>query len=140
MKIDLNKLNVYNKIDVDDDVTINKELYQNTDVRDIKNLHIKGIISINVSDEIEADLDVEGTFILPCAITLEDVEYNFTTKIEEIWGKFNDFYENVKNNLDISPIIWENIVSEVPIKVVKEGVSINNLKGNGWEVVSEDMS
>ncbi|MDE5631048.1 MAG: DUF177 domain-containing protein [Bacilli bacterium] len=138
MKIDLNRLNAYNIISVDNDITINKELYQNTDVRDIKDLHIKGNISINISDEIELDLDVSGVFILPCAITLEDVEYKFTTKIEEIWGKFNDFYDNYKNNLDICPIIWENIVSEVPMRVVKEGINSDNLNGDGWELVSSD--
>lgn len=138
MKIDLNKLNVYNKLEVDGYISMDPKIYENTEIRDIKNLHIKGIISINISDEIVADLDVSGTFILPCAITLEDVEYNFTTKIEEIWGKFNDFYENVKNNLDICPIIWENIVSEVPMRVVKDGIDTKNLNGNGWELVSSD--
>lgn len=138
MKIDLNRLNAYNIINVDNDIIIDKKLYQNTDVRDIKNLHIKGDISINISDEVVVDLEVSGVFILPCAITLEDVEYQFTTKIEEIWGKFNDFYDNYKNNLDICPIIWENIVSEVPMRVVKEGIKIDNLNGDGWELVSSD--
>lgn len=138
MKIDLNKLNVYNKLEVDGYIKMDPKIYENTEIRDIKDLHIKGIISINISDEIVADLDVSGTFVLPCAITLEDVEYNFTTKIEEIWGKFNDFYENVKNNLDICPIIWENIVSEVPMRVVKDGIDTKNLNGNGWELVSSD--
>ncbi len=138
MKIDLNKLNVYNVINVDDDVIMDKEFYQNTDVRDIKNLHIQGRIFINISDEIETDLEVSGVFILPCAVTLEDVEYQFTTKIEEICGKFNDFYDKFKNNLDICPIIWENIVSEVPMRVVKEGINMDNLNGDGWELVSSD--
>lgn len=138
MKIDLNKLNVYNKVSVDNDIVLDKELYQSTDIRDIKDLHVSGEITINISDEIVADLDVSGIFILPCAITLEDVEYKFTTKIDEIWGKFNDFYENVKNNLDICPIIWENIVSEVPMRVVKDGVDTKDLNGDGWELVSSD--
>lgn len=138
MKIDLNKLNAFNKIELDEDIVMNPEVYANTEVRDIKNLYVMGIIFINVSDEIEVDLEVGGTFILPCAITLEDVPYNFTTKIEEIWGKFNDFYENVKNNLDICPIIWENIVSEVPMRVVKDGVDTKNLNGEGWELVSSE--
>ncbi|MCX4365059.1 MAG: hypothetical protein OSJ70_04735 [Bacilli bacterium] len=138
MKIDLNRLNAYNIVNVDSDIVLDKELYKNTDIRDIKNLHIKGDISINISDEIEMDLEVSGVFILPCAITLEDVEYQFTTKIEEICGKFNDFYDLFKNNLDICPIIWENIVSEVPMRVVKEGINIDDLNGDGWELVSSD--
>ena len=138
MKIDLNKLNAYNVVNLDEDIIMGESLYTNTEVRDIKDLHIKGDISINISDEVVVDLEVSGIFILPCAITLGDVEYQFTTRIEEICGKFNDFYDKCKNNLDICPIIWENIVSEVPMRVVKEGVNTQNLNGDGWELVTSD--
>ena len=59
MKIDLNRLNAYNIVNVDSDIVLDKELYKNTDIRDIKNLHIKGDISINISDEIEMDLEAK---------------------------------------------------------------------------------
>lgn len=138
MKIDLNKLNVYNRVTIDDDIILDRELYEKTEIRDIVDLHAVGEIRINISDEIVFDLEVSGKFILPCAVTLEDVSYPFTTKIEEICGKFNDFYEKAKNNLDICPIIWENIVSEVPMRVVKEGIDTQNINGDGWELVSSD--
>lgn len=138
MKIDLFKLNNYGSIAIDEDIIFSKDYYEKMDIRDIKNTHVKGSLKINYADELECSLDVKGIFVLPCAITLEDVLYEFSTKIEENLGNFNNFYDKNKNTLDILSFIWENIVSEVPIRVVKDGVVVNNVSGNGWELVSED--
>lgn len=137
MKIDLFKLNNYNYLDIDEFVDFPSDFYRNMDVREIKDVKATGTISINNLDEIETNLEVSGTFILPCAITLEDVLYDFKTNIEEILGNFNDFYLKNKNTLDILPFLWENIVSEVPMRVVKEGISVTKTYGDGWELVSE---
>ena len=138
MKIDLFKLNNFNKLDIDSDVVFDSELYGTTDVKAKNNAHVSGRIIINVEDELEADLLVTGEFIVPCAVTLEDVSYKFEAKIEENLGKFEDFYNKNKNSLDILPVLWENVVLEVPIRVVKEGVSLTNMSGEGWELVSND--
>ncbi len=138
MKIDLFKLNNYNKLDVKESIVFPEEYYKNTDIRGIKDLEVEGEFTINYADELTCSLDVKGIFILGCAITLEDVLYPFSTKIEEIMGKFDNFYNKNKNSLDILPFIWENIVSEVPIKVVKEGIKEIKTSGDGWELVSED--
>ena len=44
--------------------------------------------------------------------------------------------DNINNNfyLDLSDILWENIVLEIPIKVVKEGVHLETSSGKGWSV------
>lgn len=138
MKIDLYKLNNNNYVSLDDDVLIPVDYYKNMDIRDIKNVHVNGNIRINDLDEIEVDLSVTGEFVLPCAITLEDVTYEFNTNVEENLGNFNDFYDKRQNALDILSLLWENIVSEVPIRVVKEGVSSQGINGEGWELVSSD--
>ena len=52
-------------------------------------------------------------------------------------GNLNDFYDKCQNTLDILPLLWENIVSEVPMRVVKEGISVTNISGDGWELISE---
>ena len=138
MKIDLFKLNNYNHLDVDGFVEFPEELYKNLDVRDIKDTKVTGEILINMEDEILLNLLVRGVFIMPCAVTLEDVPCDFEVNIEENIGKFNDFYKIPQNTLDILPFIWENIVSEVPIRVVKEGVKREFTHGNGWELISEE--
>ena len=138
MKIDLFKLNNYNHLDIDSELIFPEEMYKGTDVRNIKDARVSGYIDINLEDEMEVNFSVSGTFILPCAISLEDVPYDFLVNIEENLGKFDNFYKIGQNTLDILPFIWENIVSEVPIRVVKEGVTYKNTSGNGWELVSED--
>lgn len=138
MKIDLFKLNNFNSVSVDENISIPEEYDLNkAGIRKIENLHVSGTISIDYADEIVADLTVTGDFILPCAVSLEDVLYPINVKIEENMGKFEDFYNKNKNTLDILPFIWENIVSEVPIRVVKDEYKNFKQSGNGWEVISD---
>ena len=135
MKIDLNYLNRLGKIDVNQDVLIDESFYKDSDVRDLKNLHIEGTITINYEDEVVLNLNLKGIMILPCAISLEDVSYNFESNIEENLGKFDEIIKNNKNSLEISHILWENIVLEIPLRVVKEGVKPTNTSGDGWELI-----
>lgn len=138
MKMDLFKLNNFNSVSIDENISIPEEYDLNkAGIRKIENLHVSGIISIDFADEIVADLTVTGDFILPCAVSLEDVLYPINVKIEENMGKFEDFYNKNKNTLDILPFIWENIVSEVPIRVVKDEYKDFKQSGNGWEVISD---
>ena len=138
MKIDLFKLNNFNSVSIDENISIPEEYDLNkAGIRKIENLHVSGTISIDYADEIVTDLTVTGDFILPCAVSLEDVLYPINVKIEENMGKFEDFYNKNKNTLDILPFIWENIVSEVPIRVVKDEYKNFKQSGNGWEVISD---
>ena len=138
MKIDLFKLNNFNSVSIDENISIPEEYDLNkAGIRRIENLHVSGTISIDYADEIVTDLTVTGDFILPCAVSLEDVLYPINVKIEENMGKFEDFYNKNKNTLDILPFIWENIVSEVPIRVVKDEYKDFKQSGNGWEVISD---
>lgn len=138
MKIDLFKLNNFNSVSIDENISIPEEYDLNkAGIRKIENLHVSGTISIDYADEIVADLTITGDFILPCAVSLEDVLYPINVKIEENMGKFEDFYNKNKNTLDILPFIWENIVSEVPIRVVKDEYKDFKQSGNGWEVISD---
>ena len=135
MKIDLNYLNRFGKIDVNQDVLIDECFYKDTDVRNLKDLNVEGTISINYDDEVVLNLNLKGIMILPCAISLEDVSYNFETNIEDNLGKFDEIIKNNKNSLEISNILWENIVLEIPLRVVKEGVKPTNTSGDGWELI-----
>ena len=138
MNIDIIKLNNKNFVDVDEDITIPEEYLKGTQIRGTKNIHITGRVNIDSYEDVQVNLEVTGTFILGCAITLDDVDYDFTSTIEENMGQFQEILNKRTNYLDILPIIWENIVLEVPIRVVKEGVKDINLHGNGWELVSNE--
>ncbi len=138
MNIDIIKLNNKNFLDIDEDITIPEEYLKGTQVRGTKDIHVTGRISIDSYEDVQVNLEVNGIFVLGCAITLDDVDYKFTSIIEENIGQFQEILNKRTNYLDILPIIWENIVLEVPIRVVKEGVKDINLHGNGWELVSNE--
>lgn len=137
MKLDLNYLNRFSKISIDENVVIDKELYKDTELRDLRDVHVSGMVEIDFEDNINLKLNIAGTMILPCAISLQDVEYKFDTEIEDSIGKFEEIYKNNKNTLEISSILWENIVLEIPIRVVAECVKPSNTSGDGWELISE---
>ena len=79
--------------------------------------------------------------VLPCAITLEDVNYPFCININEIlseWDLDDEKYIKIINNsIDIMPIIWENIVMEIPLKVVSKSSKIK-MEGDGWRFISDE--
>ena len=137
MNIDLRKFNYSNTIEVDADVTFDESYYKDTEIRDIQNAHVVGSIGINSLDELVSNLTVTGTFILPNSVTLEDISYDFSTEIEENHGNIDNFFNNKQNTLDILGLIWENIVSEVPIRVT-DGSEPEELNGDGWQYTSND--
>ena len=131
MRIDLRKLYSLASVDVDGTITFPEERLKGAGIIRLEDVSVHGKAIINYEDEIELDLDLSGKMYLPCAISLEEVEVPFATKIEEIIGE-----NNINNNfyLDLSDILWENIVLEIPIKVVKEGVHLETSSGKGWSV------
>lgn len=131
MKIDLRKLYSLASVDVDGTITFPEERLKSAGIIRLEDVNVHGKAIINYEDEIELNLDLSGKMYLPCAISLEEVEVPFATKIEEIIEENNingNFY------LDLSDILWENIVLEIPIKVVKEGVQLETSSGKGWSV------
>lgn len=140
MNIDLTRL--FSRIDKEvsvDEIYSFTEL-EGTDVTSIDNVSIKGYIKLNALSEPYLNLDVEGVMVIPCAITLKPVEYPFFIKIEgdleEIADENPEKYINSKNSLDILPIIWENILVEIPMRVVSEGADDVALEGDGWKFIT----
>lgn len=135
MKIDLRKLYALNKLSIDEEVVIPEEYYKNAGVRSLSKVKVNGDVTVNYEENIELHLSVSGEFIIPCAITLDDVIVPFNTFIEEEidQNKLNDEFF-----LDLLDVLWENIVLEIPVRVVKEGVKSEDLHGEGWELVTKE--
>ena len=135
MKIDLRKLYALNKLSIDEEVVIPEEYYKNAGVRSLSKVKVNGYVTVNYEENIELHLYVSGEFIIPCAITLDDVIVPFNTLIEEEidQNKLNDEFF-----LDLLDVLWENIVLEIPVRVVKEGVKSEDLHGEGWELVTKE--
>ena len=135
MKIDLRKLYALNKLSIDEEVVIPEEYYKNAGVRSLSKVKVNGDVTVNYEENIELHLNVSGELIIPCAITLDDVIVPFNTLIEEEidQNKLNDEFF-----LDLLDVLWENIVLEIPVRVVKEGVKSEDLHGEGWELVTKE--
>ena len=136
MTIDLFNLVVNNKtINIDSDIIIPNEYLENSGIRRLNNIHFKGNIKKLVDDTYSLEGVLSGTMILADAITLEDYEYNFTSEIEE---NIEETSINLQKTLDITDILWQNILIEVPSKVVNDKNKNIKLEGNGWRLISED--
>ena len=87
-------------------------------------------------------LNIKGTMVLPCSITLKEVDYPFDINTEvKLSNDDEDFEEYVKimqNNIDIISIIWQNIVLEIPLRVVSEDIDDSLTSGDGWKLIREE--
>ena len=140
MKFDLTRLNnnIEKQIEVDLKYSFSKEELIGTDLLECDCI-IKGEIIKNSLSNIELDLEVKGTMIIPCAITLKPTKYPFIVNIN---GELDEFIEendrNFTNTLDIFPIIWENILMEIPMRVVSDEAKDIKLSGDGWKLITDE--
>ena len=143
MIIDLSSLknNISNKIDIDINYSFTKEQLEKTEIRKLDDVKIKGTITKDVMNNYYLNLHVSGNMILPCSVTLKDVTYPFECQIDgeidEIMQEIDEFSKKIENSLDIFPIIWENILMEIPIRIVNEDVSDIKLSGDGWKLITD---
>lgn len=146
MLLDLTKLQnrKENELIFNEVITLDKSIYENTDIRELSPLDVS--INIHRFNDFEYNMDliIKGTMILPCSITLKDVNYPFEIKTEvKLTNNTENDEEYVKiiqNNIDIIPIIWQNIVLEIPLKVTSEDISDSIQSGDGWKLIREDES
>ena len=141
MIIDITKFKNQNisKIEINEELNINKEELKKTSIIDINNLKIRGDITCPSKDEYLINVVISGDMILPDSITLEEVNYNFSTEIEgnieELLEEIGESSKKTEFSIDIFPIIWENILMEIPIRIVNEKNENIKLEGDGWKLI-----
>ena len=131
MKIDLRTLYALETININKELKIPEEKYKPYDIKHISYLNVKGVIFINSNENIEINVNIKGTLILPCAVSLEDVNYNLDININE---EITDSNNKNQIYLELFDILWQNIVLEVPLKITKKNINKNDFKGKGWEL------
>ena len=144
MLLDLTKLQNRreNELIFNEVITLDEELYKDTDIRNLSPLDVSINIHRVTDSDYSMDLSIKGEMILPCSVTLKDVNYPFEVKTE-VKVSNNDendeeYVKIIQNNIDIIPIIWQNIVLEIPLRVVSEDVSDSPIEGEGWKLIRED--
>ncbi len=130
------------QIKVNEKYTFQEEQLKKYGVSKLEDVIIEGEITLNPLKELYLSLNVKGTMIIPCAITLKPVSYPFDIVIEGDLSEISDgALENSEkyiNSIDILPIIWENILMEIPMRVVSEDVKETKMSGDGWRLITDE--
>ena len=135
MEIDISKLynHTLSTLNISDSVVIPKEYLENTDIKELKNVKFNGSIE-NIGEEISVNGKVSGIMVIEDSISLDDIDYEFSSEIDE---KIEENEENSSNILDITDVLWQNILLEVPLKLTNVK-SFDEYHGDGWKLISED--
>ena len=144
MNIDLTKLitSHIDEIEINDEVVIPENLFEDTQVRGLKDVRFVGEITKLYDGDYQITGNLTGIMVLPDDITLENVELKFESVIEENFSEMckneEKMLEIVQNRLDITEFLWQNILVEIPLKVVSDKNNGLTLEGNGWRLITEE--
>ncbi len=135
MFVDLSKIinESIARINLDSKVEIPKELYSSSEILDLKDLNFKGEVEY-IEGEITIKGILDGIMVLEDSISLEPIDYHFQAEIDE---EIEENLEKSTNILDITEILWQNIVLEVPLKLTNVS-NFDEYHGDGWCLISED--
>ena len=143
MKIDITSLRsgILDKVEIDEVYSFSKEELANSGILELNDVKVTGYISKNSLNDYYINIIVKGTMVLPCSLTLKPTPYDFSVSIEgnldEMMKEFAENYENNQKTIDILPIIWENILMEIPMKIVSDDLSDIKTQGEGWKLITD---
>lgn len=133
MEVDLIALNTKGRVDFEGEP--NFEGYEHEDIKGFENLVCKGHIIDNGTPDYEIAFELKGTIILESAVNCSDVPCQLDIKYDDFVTNLVENYKKSANSLDILPILWENILLEIPIRAVNSDDEFISTKGEGWEVL-----
>lgn len=139
--VDVSLLNSNNvkEIIIDEVVNFDEDYYKKTNMLNISSVTVLGNVTKMNTGELELNLTANGVMTLPCSITLEPVEYPFSISINEIIDEKDE--NNLKkdeNTLELKEYLWENIVVEIPLRIVSPNAYKKEYKGNGWQLITDE--
>ena len=129
MIVNLQELNYKDKIDINKEIIFPKDYYQNSDIVELKDVMVNGIIKCDLEDNYVIDFNLSGTMMLHDSITYDIISYNFQTKIEET-------LENSLKTLDLIEFLWHYIVLEVPLRFTNS--ELKRVETENYRVISEE--
>ncbi len=144
MIIDLNPLfsGIKKVIEINETIVFSSSDLKNTSIKKLDKVYVTGTIN-KVSDEsVDLKINISTVMTLEDSVTLEDVNYPININIHKVVGNVDDdgeYYKILQNTLDILPIVWENIVLEVPLRIVNnERETV--IEGDGWSLNKDNSN
>ena len=122
--------NIKEELIVEEEVKIEDTFLNDTSIKKLDNVKLKAVIFRNSADETILSGTLSGNMHLEDSISLDDIVYPFSIELEEI-------LENEANTIDILPILWQNIVLEVPLRYTNVS-DLSNYSGDGWKLIREE--
>ena len=87
-------------------------------------------------------LNIKCELTLICSVSLKDVKMPVDIDVNEYISQMDENIEEnnkiINNTIDLIPIIWQNIILEVPLKVISDEASRENLSGDGWRLITDE--
>lgn len=136
MEINLLPLDQNKSIDID--TTCNFTNFEGTDIQKMTEVKVTGTITKDVADDYFISLNIQGTMTLPDSLTLEPVEYPFDINVDENLEEVAENFKKSDKTIDILPIIWENILMEIPIRVTGKNSKALKTEGEGWSFMEDN--
>ena len=131
MEISLLELNYKDEIEIDEIVTIPKDLILDTEIIKLDNVKVIGSIKFDVDDDYLINLSVSSKMFLHDALTFDEVPYDFVINIEEK-------LENSCKSLDLIEFLWHYIVLEIPLRFTVVDDESLEVKNDDYQVISEE--
>lgn len=133
------------KLLINEEVNVGSVKERDEQIRHISPVHVQGEAYLNHS-VISFHLHLTGEMVLPCSLTLEDVDYPFSidtietfpieqTSIELEEEENEVIHEFEGQTIDLMPIIEENLLLSIPMKIVHPQAKMIS-SGEGWDIVT----
>jgi uncharacterized protein len=133
---------------IEEEVDLSDLVISHQDIRDISPVSVSGRADIS-SSKVTFHLSISGSMVLPCSRTLVDVQYPFSIDTTETfllkpadYDMEEDFHLADGDIVDLTPILKEILILEIPMQVFCEDVTNEEgaapQSGKDWEVITED--
>ncbi len=138
MEINLEEINsnIKDEILIEKTIDFDNGLVEKASIKKLENVTFSGRIFKDLDETFILKGILKGNMILEDSISLDDVVYPFSIELEE---NIEENLQNSKNSIDIIPILWQNIVLEVPLRFTKVD-DYSSYCGDGWRLVGEERN
>ena len=106
------------------EIDFSNEAEQVEDIQSIGIALVEGTISRVDDDIFRCVYHLKVDLVLSCSLTLEPVNYSMNFEQEDLIGYANENYDDVVeisgNTVDLNAIVWDNIIVNIPIRIVRD--------------------
>lgn len=103
------------RLDINEEIVIPEEYYT-SDIKEISPVKLNGYLYLDELDNLSINLNVQCDLTLKSSITLNDVDFPININIDDL-ELDDENNKKITNSIDLLPIIWQNILVEIPIRV-----------------------